>query len=882
MRSIRAFCLLILLVIPAGDTAGQDGSRLRQGFERLDADGNSRLSKTELDAALRLGSRLEGADRDGDGALTFEEFAASIARSMRARPEPDPQPVPRPGDPSLGPGDHLRTVTVGDLRRRYRIHVPASYDGSRKTPVVIAFHGGGGNPDAMVRVSRLNDKSEEAGFLAVYPFGSGPDEDRGLTYNGGECCGYAMRRDIDDVGFVREMLDDLEEVTNVDSGAVFATGLSNGGIMAYRVAAELADRIAAIAPVGGPLMMETIEPSRPVAVMHFHGTADEFAPFEGGFGENSRGGRGVTDFRSVERSLRLWIRANGCDSEPVVTKLPDTVDDGTQVTRKTWGGGRAGSEVVLIEIEGGGHTWPGVEPPAAASFLGSATRDISANDLMWDFFRKHRRHGADEAEKPGGGPDGAAMNLLRTPDERFADLPGYAFEPRYLQVDDPNLPAGNGRIRMHYAVSGPEDAPTLLMLHGNPSWSYLFRNIVPPINEAGYRTLMIDYVGHGRSDKPSDESDYSYDRHLEWLRQAFTQLDNDPELNLQSVVLFGHDYGHPLGARLMAEHDPDRFDGFINGNAGLNRGRWGIAQRHDRWRSFVRSVPRVPIGAIICRNPAREQLGLPPCPEEVEAGYDAPYPTGEYQASIRAFPEMVPEDATWPEAQANQRAWNYLTSAFSQPYMVIWESFDIPDFKNRRSEYISDIPGAFGLEQPQLRTGHYSPEDDPEGVSAAVIRFLDDIYSPHRFREVLHATFSQNLDGFAGQNEGVTHDAEKEAVRLAPGAALEQRQPMDLSRSEEWKVAFRYLPEGVPAEAQLLVDFWNDKTWTNLLTLTPGSDSGEGDFRNGSTDYGYLRLNRNDRVFSQDAKIRFRLESPDEDAAIFLKEVGVYERTTTP
>ncbi|AKJ65622.1 alpha/beta fold hydrolase [Kiritimatiella glycovorans] len=505
MRLFRSLCYLYLLTCLAGVAAGQDGSRLRQGFERLDTDANSRLSQTELNAAPRLSSRLKNADSDNDGTLTFEEFATAIARSMR--PGPNPGPDPRPGNESLSPGDHIRTVTVGEVQRRYRLHVPASYDPEKETPVVIAFHGGGGNPDAMVRVSRLDDKSEEAGFLVAYPFGSGPDEDRMLTFNGGECCGYAMHREIDDVGFVRTMLDNLEEVANVDSGAVFATGLSNGGIMSYRVAAELADRIAAIAPVGGPLMMETIAPSRPVAVMHFHGTADKFAPFKGGFGENGRGGRGVTEFRSVDRSLQLWIQSNGCDDEPTVTKLPDTKDDGTRVTQKNWGNGREGTEVVLIEIEGGGHTWPGVAPPAAAAFLGLATRDISANDLMWDFFLKHRRKLDGAAKEPIGGAKGAAMELLRTPDSHFADLPGYDFEPRYLSVDDPNLPPGNRRIRMHYAVSGPEDAPTLLMLHGNPSWSFLFRKIVPPINQAGYRTIMIDYVGHGRSDKPANESD---------------------------------------------------------------------------------------------------------------------------------------------------------------------------------------------------------------------------------------------------------------------------------------------------------------------------------------------------------------------------------------
>ncbi|MEM9018899.1 MAG: PHB depolymerase family esterase, partial [Verrucomicrobiota bacterium] len=262
---------------------------------------------------------------------------------------------------------------------------------TRKFPVVIAFHGGGGNPESMVRISRLNEKSEESGFLVVYPYGSGPDPDRMLTFNGGECCGYAMHQEIDEIGYVNAILDDLVASASVDTGAVFATGLSNGAIMAYRIAAELSERIAAIAPVGGPLMMDSISPTSPVAVMHFHGTADKFAPFEGGYGINSQGAKGVTDFRSVEYSLETWIKANGCSETPTIKSLPNPVEDDMTATQKTWDSGERGVEVVLIEIKGGGHTWPGVSPPPAAAFLGASTQDFSANDLMWEFFQKHRR-----------------------------------------------------------------------------------------------------------------------------------------------------------------------------------------------------------------------------------------------------------------------------------------------------------------------------------------------------------------------------------------------------------------------------------------------------------------------------------------------------------
>lgn len=265
--------------------------------------------------------------------------------------------------------------------------MPAKYDATKPTPVIIAYHGGGANPESMVRLSGLNEKSEQAGFMVVYPFGTGRLEDHLLTFNGGECCGYAMQNKIDDVAFTRALLDDLAAVTNLDASRVFATGLSNGGIMSHYVASELSDRIAAIAPVGGPLMMEAPSAKRPVSVIHFHGTNDDFAPFKGGFGKGALGRAGITEFRSVEHTIQSWIKANGCKPEPEVVALPDKADDGMKCTRKTWSGGKDGSEVVLIEIENGGHTWPGKEPIVA--LLGKSTKDISANDLMWEFFQKH-------------------------------------------------------------------------------------------------------------------------------------------------------------------------------------------------------------------------------------------------------------------------------------------------------------------------------------------------------------------------------------------------------------------------------------------------------------------------------------------------------------
>lgn len=299
------------------------------------------------------------------------------------RQEADPKPK------QVTTGDYTLAIRVQGLERRYRVYVPKGYDDKSKTPVVVTFHGGGGNPESMIRLTGLNSKADEAGFIVVYPFGSGRLENAMLTFNGGECCGYAMRREIDDVRFTRALLDDLATVANIDPNRVFATGLSNGGIMAHYVASELSDRVAAVAPVSGPLMMPAPNAKRPVSVMHFHGTGDEFAPFHGGKGKGSPlvPAKLRPEFRSVEHTVQCWVKANGCLPKPKIERLPNKTADGMKSTRKTWSGGKDGSEVVLIEIEGGGHTWPGQKPIAA--MLGPSTMDISANDLMWDFFQKH-------------------------------------------------------------------------------------------------------------------------------------------------------------------------------------------------------------------------------------------------------------------------------------------------------------------------------------------------------------------------------------------------------------------------------------------------------------------------------------------------------------
>jgi polyhydroxybutyrate depolymerase len=287
------------------------------------------------------------------------------------------------GKDSLSPGDFTRTVLAEGRSRTYLVHVPKSYDGRKPFPLVMAFHGGATDAALMARFCGLDEKADQAGFVVVYPNGTG-EMQRLLTWNAGSCCGYAKRNNVDDVAFVRALLDDLHRVARIDPKRIYATGMSNGAMMCYRLAAELSDRIAAIAPVAGTMCIARAAPKRPVPVIHFHGTRDEFVPIAGG-----RGSRSIsqTDYTPIDESIVAWVTANGCRSEPVVTELADKAGDGMSVVRRDYAGGRDGSEVVLFLVNGGGHTWPGRDSRMA--MLGKSTKNISANDLMWEFFEKH-------------------------------------------------------------------------------------------------------------------------------------------------------------------------------------------------------------------------------------------------------------------------------------------------------------------------------------------------------------------------------------------------------------------------------------------------------------------------------------------------------------
>lgn len=350
-------------VMAAEDAAGallsNNGPVLIGG--RLDPDGGRRQFRGQLEEAAVW-----------NRALADDELRI-VTRRMVLLGEPAAR--------RLSAGDHWRRVTVDGRQRSYLIHVPPGYAPEKPAPVVLVFHGLGMNARLMSRLTGMSRKADEAGFIAVYPNGTGV-ANLYLTFNAGALSPERAKQRPDDVRFVAALLDDLPRHVHVDPRRVYATGMSIGGMMCYRLAAEMSDRIAAIAPVAAAAAVSQPKPSRPVPVMHFHGQVDAIVPISGP-GDDTPS---TVRFRSVEDSIRLWVELNECPSEAEVTELPDAANDGTRVTRRVFGPGTGGAEVVLFVVEGGGHTWPG--QPAPLALMGQSTLDVSANDLMWEFFKR--------------------------------------------------------------------------------------------------------------------------------------------------------------------------------------------------------------------------------------------------------------------------------------------------------------------------------------------------------------------------------------------------------------------------------------------------------------------------------------------------------------
>src|SRR5487761_536839 len=296
------------------------------------------------------------------------------------------------------------------------------------------------------------------------------------------------------------------------------------------------------------------------------------------------------------------------------------------------------------------------------------------------------------------------MKVLRTAEERFAALPGFGYEPRYADV---------GGLRMAYVEAGPPDGEPVLLLHGEPSWSFLYRKVIPVLADAGLRVIAADLIGFGRSDKPAEVADHSYARQVEWTRAfAFDRLD------LRGVTLVGQDWGGLIGLRLVAEH-PDRFARVVAANTALPTGDQPAPEVWLRFREVVRTAPRLSVSRLV-QSGCQTTL-----PAEVLAAYEAPFPGPVYTAAAGAMPALVPVDPGNPAAAANRAAWREL-ARWDKPFLVAFSDRD-PITGAMAPVLKRTVPGAAGLKHPVLEgAGHFLQEDAGEQLGAVIATFVRD------------------------------------------------------------------------------------------------------------------------------------------------------------
>jgi haloalkane dehalogenase len=293
------------------------------------------------------------------------------------------------------------------------------------------------------------------------------------------------------------------------------------------------------------------------------------------------------------------------------------------------------------------------------------------------------------------------MEFVRTPDQRFASLPGYAFTPHYIEVDG---------LRIHYVDEGPRKAAPVLLLHGEPSWSYLYRKMIPLITAAGHRAIAPDLIGFGRSDKPVRRDDYTYQRHVDWMRAFLRRLD------LRYVTLVGQDWGGLIGLRLVGEN-PERFARVVAANTFLPTGDADPGEAFKTWRKFSQETPEFPVGRIV-------QTGctttLAP---EIVAAYEAPFPDERYKAGARQFPILVPTTSDDPASEPNRRAWQAL-GRWQKPFLTAFSDAD-PVTQGADRALRDAIPGAKGQPHTTITgAGHFLQEDKGEELARVVIEFI--------------------------------------------------------------------------------------------------------------------------------------------------------------
>jgi len=293
------------------------------------------------------------------------------------------------------------------------------------------------------------------------------------------------------------------------------------------------------------------------------------------------------------------------------------------------------------------------------------------------------------------------MEVLRTPDERFADLADYPFAPHYLSVAD----ADGTDLRIHYIDEGPRDAAPILLMHGEPSWSYLYRKFVPDLVARGHRVIAPDLIGFGKSDKPAARSEYTYERHVAWMSAWLTALD------LTDITLFCQDWGGLIGLRLVAAF-PDRFARLVVSNTGLPVGT-GSSEGFDDWLAFSQNVPQFPVRFIVNGGTSRDLTAA-----EI-AAYDAPFPDESYKEGARQFPVLVPITPDHASVAENRAAWAVL-ERFERPVLTAFGDKDAVTKGGERA-FIERVPGARGQPHQIIAGGgHFIQEDAPAELCALI------------------------------------------------------------------------------------------------------------------------------------------------------------------
>ena len=297
------------------------------------------------------------------------------------------------------------------------------------------------------------------------------------------------------------------------------------------------------------------------------------------------------------------------------------------------------------------------------------------------------------------------MKVLRTPDERFENLPDFPFEPHYLNIEDQDL----GGLRVHYLDEGPGDAPTILCLHGEPSWSFLYRKMIPVFTAAGYRVVAPDLPGFGRSDKPADRNDYSYSKHVQWMRDWLEAAE------LKNITLLGQDWGGLIGLRLLAEN-PELFSRFSLSNTGLPTGDQGVSEAFERWRQFSQNDPEFDCGIIV------NQFGRGSLSEDEIAAYRAPFPSNDYKEGARQFPILVPTSPDDPASEENRRAWSILMN-WEKPALMCFSDND-PITNGADRPFLKLVPGTRNQPHITLKGSHFIQEEDGETWARAVVEWI--------------------------------------------------------------------------------------------------------------------------------------------------------------